>query len=165
MSTEASGKKEIRTHFMSHVNPQEAKLHSHSTALTCAQFWGLPWWLRWWRIHLQHRRPGFYPWVQKVPWRMEWLPTPEFLPGESKDRGWTPQGLKESDTTERLTLSLDTSQLWTWAVFFWAIPTNYAFCITHHLPSVLCPAFGSPVEYLDSILSWFHGSFFFSGTN
>ena len=25
---------------------------------------------------------GFYPWVQKIPWRRGWLPTPEFLPGK-----------------------------------------------------------------------------------
>ena len=24
----------------------------------------------------------FDPWVRKIPWRMEWLPTPLFLPGE-----------------------------------------------------------------------------------
>jgi len=24
---------------------------------------GLPWWLRWYRIHLQCRRSGFNPWV------------------------------------------------------------------------------------------------------
>ena len=24
--------------------------------------YGLPWWLRWWRIHLQWRRPGFNLW-------------------------------------------------------------------------------------------------------
>ena len=27
----------------------------------------LPWWLRWWRIHLQCRRPGFDPWAGKNP--------------------------------------------------------------------------------------------------
>ena len=26
--------------------------------------------------------PGFDPWVRKIPWRREWLPTPVFLPGE-----------------------------------------------------------------------------------
>ena len=32
-------------------------------------------------------RHGFAPWVRKIPWRREWLPTPVFLPGESMDRG------------------------------------------------------------------------------
>ena len=31
---------------------------------------------------LQCRRPRFNPWVRKIPWRREWLPTPIFLPGE-----------------------------------------------------------------------------------
>ena len=44
---------------------------------------GLPWWLRWWRIHLQWRRPGFDPWIGKIPWRRKWRPTPVFLPGKS----------------------------------------------------------------------------------
>ena len=32
-------------------------------------------------------RPGFDPWVGKIPWRRKWQPTPVFLPGESMDRG------------------------------------------------------------------------------
>ena len=43
----------------------------------------LPWWLSCQRIRLQCRRPGSDPWVRKIPWRREWLPTPGFLPGES----------------------------------------------------------------------------------
>ena len=35
---------------------------------------------------LQCRKPGFDPWVGKIPWRRERLPTPVFLPGESP---WT----------------------------------------------------------------------------
>ena len=27
-------------------------------------------------------RLGFDPWVRKIPWRKEWLPTPVFLSGE-----------------------------------------------------------------------------------
>ena len=29
------------------------------------------------------RRPGFDPWVEKIPWRRKWLPIPVFLPGKS----------------------------------------------------------------------------------
>ena len=43
---------------------------------------GLHWWLKQWRVHLQCRRPGFDPWVRKIPWRRERLLTPVFLPGE-----------------------------------------------------------------------------------
>ena len=32
--------------------------------------------------HLQYRRPGFNPWVGKIPWRRERLPTSVFWPGE-----------------------------------------------------------------------------------
>ena len=31
---------------------------------------------------LQCRRPGFDTWVEKIPWRRKWQPTPVFLPGE-----------------------------------------------------------------------------------
>jgi len=47
-------------------------------------------------------------WVGKIPWRREWQPTAVFLPGESHGQrnlwGYSPWGLKESDTTEQLTL-------------------------------------------------------------
>ena len=29
------------------------------------------------------KKPGFDPWVEKIPWRRTWQPTPVFLPGES----------------------------------------------------------------------------------
>ena len=34
------------------------------------------------KSQLQSRRPGFDPWIGKIPWRMERLPTPVFWPGE-----------------------------------------------------------------------------------
>ena len=34
------------------------------------------------RILLQCGRPGFDPWVGKIPWRRERLPTAVFWPGE-----------------------------------------------------------------------------------
>ena len=68
-----------------------------------------PWWRRWWRICLRCRRPGLHPRVGRTPWRRKWQPTPAFLPGESRGRrslmGRSSWGLKELDTTERLTLS------------------------------------------------------------
>ena len=62
--------------------------------------WGLPWWLSWWKIHLQCGRPEFNPWVGKIPWRRERLPTPIFWPGECHEL-YSPWGHKELDTTER----------------------------------------------------------------
>ena len=62
------------------------------------------------RIHLQCRRPGFDPWVRKIPWRRDWQPTAVFLPGESHGQrslvGYSPWGRKEWDRTERLSLLL-----------------------------------------------------------
>ena len=49
----------------------------------------------------QCRRPGFDPWVRKIPWRRKWQPTPVFLPGKSHGQrslvGCGPRGHKESD--------------------------------------------------------------------
>ena len=57
---------------------------------------------------LQCRRPVFSPWVGKIPWRREWLPTPVFLPGEFHGQrslvGYSPWGCKELDTSEQLSL-------------------------------------------------------------
>ena len=33
-------------------------------------------------VKLTSLRPGFDPWVGKILWRRDWLPTPVFLPGE-----------------------------------------------------------------------------------
>ena len=63
-------------------------------------------------ICLQWGRPGFDPWVRKIPCRKEWQPTPVFLPGEFHGQrslvGYNQWGRKESDTTEQLSLSLFT---------------------------------------------------------
>ena len=53
---------------------------------------------------LQCRRPGFNPWVGKIPWRRERLPTSVFWPGELHGL-YSPWGCKELDMTERLSLS------------------------------------------------------------
>ena len=45
-------------------------------------FQGLLWWFRWLSVCLQCRRPGFDPWVRKIPWRRKWQPTPVLLPGK-----------------------------------------------------------------------------------
>jgi len=50
------------------------------------------------------QKPGFDPWVGKIHWRRERLPTPVFWPGEFHGL-YRPWGHKESDTTERLSLS------------------------------------------------------------
>ena len=44
---------------------------------------GLPWWLNIKRIRLQWRRCRFYSWIEKIPWRRKWQPTPGFFTGKS----------------------------------------------------------------------------------
>ena len=54
-------------------------------------------------------QPRYGPWVGKIPWRRECLPNPVFLPGEFHGQrslvGNSPWDRKESDTTDRLTLT------------------------------------------------------------
>ena len=54
------------------------------------------------------RRPRFDPWIRKIPWRREWLPTPVFLPeefqGQKSLAGYRLWDCKGSDMTEPLTL-------------------------------------------------------------
>ena len=54
----------------------------------------------------RHKRPGFDPWVGKIPWRRKWQPTPVFLPGEFCGQrslvGCSPQRHTESDQLKQL---------------------------------------------------------------
>ena len=47
-------------------------------------------------------RPGFDPWVGKIPWRRAWQPTPVSLPGDSHGQrsllGYSLWGYRKSDT-------------------------------------------------------------------
>ena len=58
------------------------------------------------KIQLQCRRPGSNPWVGKISWRREQLPTPVFWPGKFYGQrslaGHNPWGHKELDMTEQL---------------------------------------------------------------
>ena len=64
--------------------------------------------LRWWcsgkESTCQGRKHGFDPWVRKIPCRRKWQPALVFLPGKSHGQrslvGYSPQGRKDSDTTE-----------------------------------------------------------------
>ena len=47
---------------------------------------------------------GSSPWVGKIPWKREWLMDPVFWPEEFHGL-YSPLGHKESDTTERLSLT------------------------------------------------------------
>ena len=55
-------------------------------------------------VCLQCGRPGFDPWVRKIPWRKKWQPTPVLLPGKSCGWrslvGYSPWGRRELRMTE-----------------------------------------------------------------
>ena len=57
-------------------------------------------------VCLQCGRPGFDPWVRKIPWRRKWQPSSVLLPGKSHGQknlvGYNPWCHKESDTSEWL---------------------------------------------------------------
>ena len=61
------------------------------------------------RICLQCGRPRFDPWVRKILWRREWLPTPVLLPrefpGQRSLADYSSQHRKEQVATEQLTLT------------------------------------------------------------
>ena len=84
--------------FLGREDPLEKGLATPSSIL------GLPLWLSWWRICLQCGRPGFDPWVGKIRWRKKRLPSSVFWPGESHGL-YSLWGCKESDTTQRLSLT------------------------------------------------------------
>ena len=59
---------------------------------------------QWYRIRLLMQETQVQSLGRKIPWRRAWRPTPVFLPGKSNGQrslaGYSPQGGKESDTTE-----------------------------------------------------------------
>ena len=82
---------------------------------------GLPWCLSGKESIYQcrrFRRPGFNPWVRKIPWRRKWQPILVFLSGKSHGwrslAGYGPWGHKESDMTERLTHTEEEEFSWIW---------------------------------------------------
>ena len=72
-------------------------------------------------------RHRFNPWMGKLPWRKEWLPTPVFLPGEFHGQRslaiYSPWDHKELDKTEWLTFTFS--------------PTEYHFALLED-PNFLC---------------------------
>ena len=95
--------------YWSHTNAVQWKylyiyLYKYDTKY--AQDQGLPRWCSGKESTCQCRRPGFDPWVSKIPWRRTWPPTAVFLPGKSHGQrclvGYSPWGHKELDMTEGL---------------------------------------------------------------
>ena len=50
-------------------------------------------------------------WVEKIPWRRKWQPTPVFLPGKFHGQqslvGYSPWGHQELDTTEQVGMKIN----------------------------------------------------------
>ena len=57
----------------------------------------------------------FDPWLGKIPWRRDWLPTPVFWPGEFHGL-YSPWGRKELNTSEQLSLHFKDC-FWTISVY------------------------------------------------
>ena len=74
-----------------------------------------PLWLSWERIRVPCGKPGFDPWVGKIPWRRKWHTTPVVLPGEFHGQwslaSYSPWDHKELDMTEQLSLTQSGSLL------------------------------------------------------
>ena len=87
-------------------------IHSYICIYNYTERERLPWWFSDKESACQCRRLGFNPRVRKIPWSRKWQPAPIFLPGESQGprslAGDSPWDCKESDTAERLILSLFT---------------------------------------------------------
>ena len=106
-----------------------------------SQVYGLPWWLRWQRICLQCRRPGFDPWVRKIPWRRKWQPTPVSCLENPMDRGgWqaTAHGVRRvgHDLT---TKPLPPLSMWN--------KSQEQFSVTQSCPTLCSPINCSPPGY------------------
>ena len=85
----------------------------------------------WWpRIHLSmqemYRRPGFNPWVRKIPWRKKWQPTLVFLPGESQGQ-MSLHGVAKSQTQ----LSTHNTRTWTFNIYDLMSLDHFLFSMAH----------------------------------
>ena len=88
--------------------------------------------VQWSRTHLSmqemHRRPGFNPWVRKIPWRRKWQPTLVFLPGESQGQMSLHGGAKS-----RTQLSTHNTRTWTFNIYdLMSLDPFLVFCGSWH---------------------------------
>ena len=80
--------------------------------------------------NLQCGRPGFSPWVGKIPLRRAWQSTPVNLPGDPHGQrslvGYSPWGRKGLDTTEWLEYNTNTPYTWwLWLIMSFVLYFNY----------------------------------------
>ena len=148
----------------SHLITSEVKNHN-SHSISCLIFktsylifktilWiGLTWWLRWWRICPQCKKPGFNLWVGKIPRRMKWLPTPVFLPGEFHGQrslvGYSPWGHRV-----RHDWTTNTFILWIIEIIHRCIEMMGKNCIEEITEMQFCSAKNSKHECMSLSNSW-----------
>ena len=89
--------------LVSGVEQSDTQTHTHIHS--SIYIYGFPGWLSGKEPACQCRRCGCNPWVKTIHWKRKWQPTPVFSSGESHGQGslagYSPQDLKESDTTEQ----------------------------------------------------------------
>ena len=76
-------------------------------------------------VCLQCGKPGFDPWVRKIPWRRKWQPIPGLLPGKSQ--GWRSLvGSVHGVAKRRTQLSDFTFTLWHFlTLFIFSVLSSY----------------------------------------
>ena len=104
--------------------------------------WKLPWWLSWWRILLQHWCPGFDPWVGKIPWRRERLPTPVFWPGEFHGLYMSRVAKSQTQLSDfhfgwKLVKANELSLQWSLSYFVWINKVPFGVLMSWHHQGVL----------------------------
>ena len=111
---------------------------------------GLPRWLNGKESSCQsrrHKRHGFAPWVEKIPWSRKWQPTPVFLPGKSHEHrilvGDSPGVHKGSDMTEHTPIYVSKPLKWDVSLYLtgttcFKLILQYLFLCTEKLAMCVC---------------------------
>jgi len=111
---------------------------------------GLPRWLNGKESSCQsrrHKRHGFSPWEEKIPWSRKWQPTPVFLPGKSHEHrilvGYSPGVHKGSDMTEYTHIYVSKPLKWDVSLYLtgttcFKLILQYLFLCTEKLAFCVC---------------------------
>ena len=95
---------------------------------------------------------GFDPWVEKIPWRMKWQPSPVFLPGEFHGQrslaGYSHGVAKESDMTSVTKQQHNTHTYISWTYIPISLLEWYAYLYSVQFSSVAqsCPTVCDPMN-------------------
>ena len=88
---QGKGPTQAGSHLLPSPNPLPAFPRWHSGTESLCQY-------------RRRKRPGFHPWVGKIPWSSKWQPAPVFLPGKPHGQGslagYGPRGGQEKDPAE-----------------------------------------------------------------